>query len=128
MNSDENEEKMTSLLGIGLDAPNGDEEVRLTRGRNFALVGGSQETHEVMQETVCKVNENLELWIPEHTELFVDAACIPSDAKGSATGLPWVSLQKKENTIFIISPTTYPPFTICNPASTCPLIRTAIPL
>lgn len=58
MNSDENEEKMTSLLGIGLDAP--DEEVRLTRGRNFALVGGSQETHEVMQETVCKVNENLE--------------------------------------------------------------------
>ena len=32
----------------------------MTRGRNFALVGGSQETHEIMQETVCKVNENLE--------------------------------------------------------------------
>lgn len=52
------DEKITSLLGVGLDAK--DDEMRLTRGPNFALVGGSQETHEVMRETVVKVNENLE--------------------------------------------------------------------
>ncbi len=64
----ENEAKMSSLLGVGLDCTDG--EVRLTRGPNFALVGGSQQTHEVMQETVCKVNEKLEKrgkTIPETT-------------------------------------------------------------
>ncbi len=55
--NDENEEKITSILGVGLDCKDG--QTRLTRGPNFALVGGSEETHEVMQETICKVNENL---------------------------------------------------------------------
>lgn len=45
------------MLGIGLD--NEDGHKRLTRGDNFLLVGGSQETHEVMQETAIKVNEQL---------------------------------------------------------------------
>lgn len=31
----------------------------MTRGPNFHLVGGSKETHEVMQETAIKVNEAL---------------------------------------------------------------------
>ncbi|MDO4571369.1 MAG: hypothetical protein Q4D38_13365 [Planctomycetia bacterium] len=56
--SNENEKRISSILGIGMD--NDDGEFRLTRGENFALFGGSQETHEVMQETVVKVNENLE--------------------------------------------------------------------
>jgi hypothetical protein len=43
-------------LGIGLD---GDGEVRVTRGENFALVGGSHGTHEAMQETCIRVNEKL---------------------------------------------------------------------
>lgn len=55
--NDENEEKITSVLGVGFDCKDG--QTRLTRGPNFALVGGSEETHEVMQETICKVNENL---------------------------------------------------------------------
>jgi len=55
--NDENEEKITSLLGVGLDCTDG--QTRLTRGPNFALVGGSEKTHEMMQETICKVNENL---------------------------------------------------------------------
>lgn len=58
MKFNENEEKVSSLLGVGLDAE--DDEVRLTRGPNFALVGGSEQTHEIMQETVCKLNETLE--------------------------------------------------------------------
>jgi len=45
------------LLGIGLDAK--DEIIRVTRGENFHLVGGSEETHESMQEKCCKLNEKL---------------------------------------------------------------------
>ena len=46
-----------SMLGVGLDAKDG--ETRLTRGKNFTLGGGSEETHAVMQETAVKVNEEL---------------------------------------------------------------------
>lgn len=45
------------MVGVGLD--NTDGEKRLTRGKNFTLVGGSEETHAVMQETAIKVNETL---------------------------------------------------------------------
>ena len=45
------------LLGVGLD--NEDGHVRATRGPNFQLVGGSQETHENMQEKCIKFNEKL---------------------------------------------------------------------
>lgn len=45
------------LLGVGLD--NRDGHKRLTRGENFYLVGGSEETHEQMVETAVKVNEKL---------------------------------------------------------------------
>jgi hypothetical protein len=44
------------LLGLGLDS---DGHKRLTTGHNFVLVGGSQETHEVMTEKVLKLNEKL---------------------------------------------------------------------
>jgi len=44
------------LLGVGLDS---DGHKRVTTGHNFALVGGSQETHEVMTEKVIKINEKL---------------------------------------------------------------------
>ncbi len=46
-----------TLLGVGLD--NKDEQVRITRGENFNLVGGSKETHESMQEKCLKLNEKL---------------------------------------------------------------------
>ena len=48
--------KDAKLLGIGLD---GDGQVRITRGDNFHLVGGSHETHESMQEKCIKFNEKL---------------------------------------------------------------------
>jgi hypothetical protein len=45
------------LLGLGLDSKDG--HVRITRGQNFRLIGGSRETHEQMQETAIKFNEEL---------------------------------------------------------------------
>lgn len=45
------------LLGVGLD--NEDGHKRVTTGEQFALVGGSQETHERMTETVLKTFEEL---------------------------------------------------------------------
>ena len=44
------------ILGIGLDS---DGHKRLTTGPNFALVGGSKETHEQMTEKAIKINEKL---------------------------------------------------------------------
>jgi hypothetical protein len=45
-------------LGVGFDGDDG--HVRLTRGKNYVLAGGSQETHAVMQETAVKINEHLD--------------------------------------------------------------------
>jgi hypothetical protein len=44
------------LLGVGLDS---DGHKRVTTGPNFALVGGSEQTHEVMTEKVVKITEKL---------------------------------------------------------------------
>ena len=49
--------KKAWLLGLGLDAKDG--HTRITTGENFKLVGGSEETHGVMQEKAVKVNEQL---------------------------------------------------------------------
>lgn len=46
------------MLGVGLDA---DGHRRVTTGDNFALVGGTAETHEAMTEKVIKINEKLKL-------------------------------------------------------------------
>ena len=46
------------LLGMGLD--NKDGHVRVTKGKNFALLGGSEETHGQMQEKAIKLNERLD--------------------------------------------------------------------
>ncbi len=50
--------KSATLLGLALD--NDDGHTRITRGKNFLLLGGSQETHGFMQETAVKVNERLD--------------------------------------------------------------------
>ena len=48
--------KKSLILGVGLDS---DGHKRVTTGPNFALVGGSSETHEEMTEKVIKINEKL---------------------------------------------------------------------
>jgi hypothetical protein len=70
------EKSKVKVLGVGLDAQ--DEQVRVTRGKNFHLVGGSKNTHESMQEKCIKMNEKLdakgkELEDLEHQE-FLDLA------------------------------------------------------
>jgi len=44
------------LLGVGLDS---DGNKRITTGKNFALLGGTKETHEEMTEKAIKINEKL---------------------------------------------------------------------
>lgn len=46
-----------ALLGLGLD--NQDGHKRITKGEKFLLVGGSDETHTRMAETVVKTFEEL---------------------------------------------------------------------
>ncbi len=48
----------SALVGLAFDAEDG--HTRLTRGKNFVLAGGSEETHAVMQETAVKINEHLD--------------------------------------------------------------------
>ena len=50
--------KSAALLGLAFDKD--DDQTRLTRGKNFLLVGGSQATHGLMQETAVKLNEQLD--------------------------------------------------------------------
>ena len=49
--------KKTWLLGLGFD--NKDGHTRITKGDNFQLVGGSEDTHATMQEKALKMNEQL---------------------------------------------------------------------
>lgn len=51
------ERRKAFLLGLGLDKD--DEVVRITRGENFRLIGGSQPTHEEMQAKCIEFNEKL---------------------------------------------------------------------
>lgn len=48
--------KKALIVGVGLDS---DGSKRITTGPNFALLGGSAETHEVMTEKALKLNEQL---------------------------------------------------------------------
>lgn len=49
--------KIGGILGVGLD--NDDGHKRITQGEKFVLVGGSQDTHERMTETMVKTFEEL---------------------------------------------------------------------
>lgn len=49
--------RQAHLLGLGLD--NDDGHKRITQAEEFSIVGGSQETHERMTETLVKTFEDL---------------------------------------------------------------------
>ena len=51
------EKRAAMMMGLGLDSKDGHK--RITKGDNFVLFGGSEETHERMTETAIKVNEKL---------------------------------------------------------------------
>ena len=50
--------EVIGFLGVGLD--NQDGHTRLTRSDNFVLWGGSQDTHERMQDTAIHFTEELD--------------------------------------------------------------------
>lgn len=50
--------KESHLLGVGLDAADGHK--RVTRAPKFSIVGGSEETHDKMTETLVKTFEDLD--------------------------------------------------------------------
>jgi hypothetical protein len=49
--------KKALLVGLGLDSKDG--HIRVTKGENYRSIGGSEQTHEVMQEKATKFNEEL---------------------------------------------------------------------
>jgi hypothetical protein len=71
--------EIIGVLGVGLDGEDGHK--RLTRGEDFCVVGGSEETHERMQDLVVRMHEKLrrqgkrfrDLSNPEFEELARDS-------------------------------------------------------
>lgn len=55
--SKEKTTEVVGLLGLGLD--NQDGHKRITKAEDILLVGGSQETHERMQDVAIRVSESL---------------------------------------------------------------------
>ena len=55
MRPDERPLNMKGLLGLGFDAE--PDQKRVTRGKDFLLLGGSRETHGRMVETALAFNE-----------------------------------------------------------------------
>lgn len=53
----EQQKKVSHLVGLGLD--NEDGHKRLTRAEKFSIVGGSEETHDRMTETLIKTCEDI---------------------------------------------------------------------
>ena len=56
INSGGKKKRKAIMLGVGLDS---DGHKRLTTGPNFALVGGTEQTHDEMTEKAVKINEKL---------------------------------------------------------------------
>jgi hypothetical protein len=53
----DNQQEVLGFLGVGLDKQDGHR--RVTQSEHFLLVGGSEETHERMQDTALKFDEAL---------------------------------------------------------------------
>ena len=51
------ERQVVGFVGVGLDNKDGHQ--RLTRNEHFLLIGGSEETHERMQDTAVRFTESL---------------------------------------------------------------------
>jgi hypothetical protein len=54
---DKDKPQVVGLVGIGFD--NNDDMKRITRSDEFLIVGGSEETHEKMQDVAIRFSESL---------------------------------------------------------------------
>ncbi len=52
-----NQKKIIRLLGVGFDADDG--HVRITKGENYDVVMGSEESHAYIQELIRKIEDAL---------------------------------------------------------------------
>jgi hypothetical protein len=57
MTRDSRSRRDSLLLGVGFDGDDGHR--RVTKGRDFVLVGGSQDTHGQMQDKAIRFDEEL---------------------------------------------------------------------
>lgn len=62
--------RVAGLLGLAFDAADGQK--RITRGNNFLLAGGSEETHGLMRDTIVKVTTSLDERGLDLSEVTVD--------------------------------------------------------
>ena len=67
-----NEPEVLGFLGVGLD--NKDGHKRVTQSEMFLLVGGSEETHEQMQDTAIRFEESLKQRGKQLSETSADEA------------------------------------------------------
>ena len=51
-------QQVLGFIGVGLDNQDGHQ--RVTRAENFLLLGGSEQTHEQMQDVSIRFNESLQ--------------------------------------------------------------------
>jgi len=56
-NHESEQRQVVGFIGVGLDNPEGHQ--RLTHSEYFVLLGGSEETHERMQDTAIRFTEAL---------------------------------------------------------------------
>jgi len=49
--------QIAGLLGLAFDATDGHK--RITRGKDFLLAGGSEQTHVLMRDTILRLNKRL---------------------------------------------------------------------
>lgn len=57
MSSEKEKPEIVGLVGVGLDSKDG--HVRVTRAEEMLLLGGSQPTHEAMQNVAIRFGESL---------------------------------------------------------------------
>jgi len=65
--------RVAGLLGLAFDADDG--QTRITRGKQFFLAGGSEDSHDRMRETVVKVTEKLDQRGQQLTDVSVQQLC-----------------------------------------------------
>ena len=74
--------RKAGILGVGLDCSDG--HTRITRGDKFLLMGGSEETHQILQAKVAQFNLSVQRsgkTIEEMTEAEIDAIARELDDK-----------------------------------------------
>jgi len=77
--------KPALILGIGLD---NDGHKRVTTGKNFALLGGTEETHQDMTEKAIKINEKLDAKGKRLEDVSVEEFNDIADSVGLKRGKP----------------------------------------